>query len=321
MAPLACLCLWVLTPAPTPNPPSPQRRAGRLALTWHQAWSTGCWSHSSRLRICEEAAGRYRKSSRRLGCQRQLWRKGQNEPESQFRWKGETRDLWAGDEDSGRETARLRVQTGRPVSGRRWWFLPRNFPVCPLFLSEPCFLFDSSLWALSYHISLQEIVFGSGNHLAFGSVVKNPPANAGNTWDVNSIPESGISSGKGNGTLLWYFFAWEMPGQRSLVGYSLRGCKRIRHHLTTKQEVTTQQEKKAWLSLIRHPKDKFLGFVLGRVSGKLTPLGSDQIWTLPLTNSFVWVSVLPSIKWDYNSLTLALDLRFPLKRLKMFHNP
>ena len=105
------------------------------------------------------------------------------------------------------------------------------------------------------------------------------------------------------------------------MGYSLRGCKRIRHHLTTKQEVTTQQEKKAWLSLIRHPKDKFLGFVLGRVSGKLTPLGSDQIWTLPLTNSFVWVSVLPSVKWDYNSLTLALDLRFPLKRLKMFHNP
>lgn len=33
MAPLACLCLWVLTPALTPNPPSPQRRAGRLALT------------------------------------------------------------------------------------------------------------------------------------------------------------------------------------------------------------------------------------------------------------------------------------------------
>lgn len=49
MAPLACLCLWVLTPAPTPNPPSPQRQAGRLALTRRQAWSTGRWSHNSRL--------------------------------------------------------------------------------------------------------------------------------------------------------------------------------------------------------------------------------------------------------------------------------
>ena len=34
-----------------------------------------------------------------------------------------------------------------------------------------------------------------------GSVVKNPPANAG---DVNSIPELGRSSGEGNGNSLQY---------------------------------------------------------------------------------------------------------------------
>ena len=36
------------------------------------------------------------------------------------------------------------------------------------------------------------------------SVVKNPPANAGSTRDVGSIPGSGRSSGVGNGNLLQY---------------------------------------------------------------------------------------------------------------------
>ena len=37
-----------------------------------------------------------------------------------------------------------------------------------------------------------------------GAVVKNPPANAGGTRDVGSIPGSGSSSGEGNGNPLWY---------------------------------------------------------------------------------------------------------------------
>ena len=32
-----------------------------------------------------------------------------------------------------------------------------------------------------------------------GTVVKNPPANAGDAKDVGSIPESGRSPGEGNG--------------------------------------------------------------------------------------------------------------------------
>ena len=35
-----------------------------------------------------------------------------------------------------------------------------------------------------------------------GPVVKNPPANAGDTGDVGSIPGSGRSSGEGDGTPL-----------------------------------------------------------------------------------------------------------------------
>ena len=37
-----------------------------------------------------------------------------------------------------------------------------------------------------------------------GTVVKNPPANAGDTGDTGSIPGSGRSSGEGNGNPLQY---------------------------------------------------------------------------------------------------------------------
>ena len=37
-----------------------------------------------------------------------------------------------------------------------------------------------------------------------GAVVKNPPANAGDTRDVGSISESGRSPGVGNSNLLQY---------------------------------------------------------------------------------------------------------------------
>ena len=41
-----------------------------------------------------------------------------------------------------------------------------------------------------------------------GSVVKNPPANAG---DAGLILGWGRSSGEGNSNLLQYSFAWEIP--------------------------------------------------------------------------------------------------------------
>ena len=37
-----------------------------------------------------------------------------------------------------------------------------------------------------------------------GSLVKNPPANAGDVGDAGSIPGSGRSPGEGNGTPLQY---------------------------------------------------------------------------------------------------------------------
>ena len=53
-----------------------------------------------------------------------------------------------------------------------------------------------------------------------GSVVKNPPASAGDARDMGSLPGSGISPGGGSGNPLQLFLPGKSHGQRSLVGYS-----------------------------------------------------------------------------------------------------
>ena len=60
-------------------------------------------------------------------------------------------------------------------------------------------------------------------------VVKNPPATAGDTGDVGSIPESGRSPGVGNGNPLQCSClenSTEEPGRL----YSPWGCKEVRHN-------------------------------------------------------------------------------------------
>ena len=58
-----------------------------------------------------------------------------------------------------------------------------------------------------------------------GTVLKNPPANAGGAGDVGSIPGLGRSLGEGNGNPLRYLCLENPHGQRSLVGYSSQGHK------------------------------------------------------------------------------------------------
>ena len=53
-----------------------------------------------------------------------------------------------------------------------------------------------------------------------GSVVKNPPANAG---DVGLTSGSGRSPGEGNGNPLQVFLPGKSHGQRSLAGYKSMG--------------------------------------------------------------------------------------------------
>ena len=58
-------------------------------------------------------------------------------------------------------------------------------------------------------------------------VVKNPPANVGDIRDVGLIPGLGRSPGGGHGNPLQYSCLEISHGQRSLAGYSPRGCKEL----------------------------------------------------------------------------------------------
>ena len=51
-------------------------------------------------------------------------------------------------------------------------------------------------------------------------VAKNPPANAGDSGDLGSIPESVRSTGRGHGNPLPIFLPGKFHEQRSLAGYN-----------------------------------------------------------------------------------------------------
>ena len=55
-----------------------------------------------------------------------------------------------------------------------------------------------------------------------GTMIKNPPANAGDTKDSGFIPESGISPGGGNGNPLQYSFL-ENPMDRGTWQATVHG--------------------------------------------------------------------------------------------------
>ena len=66
-----------------------------------------------------------------------------------------------------------------------------------------------------------------------GSVVKNPPANAG---DAGSVPGPGRSSEEGHGNPLQYSYL-ENPTDRGDWRATVPGTARVRHSLVAKQPV------------------------------------------------------------------------------------
>ena len=81
---------------------------------------------------------------------------------------------------------------------------------------------------LSYFLKSNELLLSRAGHLFLAIrkegypvvlAVKNTPANAGDLRDSGLISGSGSSPGGGNGNPLQ-----RVHGQRSLVGYSPRGC-------------------------------------------------------------------------------------------------
>ena len=72
-------------------------------------------------------------------------------------------------------------------------------------------------------------------------MVKNLPANAGDARNTGSVPKLGRSPGVGNANLLQYSCLETFHGQRSLVGYSPWGHKKLdmTEHTHTQQKSFT----------------------------------------------------------------------------------
>ena len=92
--------------------------------------------------------------------------------------------------------------------------------------------------------------------VGLSSVVKNPPANAGDTRDAGSIPGSGRYPGEGNGN----------PPQSSCLGNhvdrgawwtTVCGVTRVGHDLVTKQPQVKNGRKK-WNKAVRRCSVRFL---------------------------------------------------------------
>ena len=77
-------------------------------------------------------------------------------------------------------------------------------------------------------------------------VVKNPPANAGDKRDVNSIPGLGRSPGGGHGNPLQFSCLKNPDEQQSLVSYSPWSRKELdtTEQLSTAQHIATAESSK-----------------------------------------------------------------------------
>ena len=97
----------------------------------------------------------------------------------------------------------------------------------------------------SMHMSLSklwEIVRGFPG----GSVVKNLPANAGDSRDAGLIPESGRSPGGGNGNALQYS-CLENTMDRGVWWATVHGVAKTRTELSTAQSVQEiVKDREAW---------------------------------------------------------------------------
>ena len=117
----------------------------------------------------------------------------------------------------------------------------------PLFIPHKLFnwKFENNIcvfWCLciqisvgSLYLQVELLIHSVSMGFPGSSIVKNLLANA---RDIHSIPGSEWYPGDGNG-IQSSILAWESHGQRSLVGYSPGGCKRVGHDLVTKQQEYT----------------------------------------------------------------------------------
>ena len=103
---------------------------------------------------------------------------------------------------------------------------PPPVGIVPESAAEEC---DKGHLFIQSQTFIKHLLYANGGFPG-GPVVKNLPANAGDTGDEGSIPGPGRSPEGGNGNtlhfyLLFLFLLRKVHGQRSLVGYSPWGPK------------------------------------------------------------------------------------------------
>ena len=130
-------------------------------------------------------------------------------------------------------------------------------------------------------------------------MVKNLPANAG---DSGLIPGSGRSPGKGNSNPLQYSCLEKSHGQKSLAGYTPRGCRRGGHNLATKQQQWAERgleigeaERRRWKNL----GNKYLILSLLPVSKLLSQLESCRAQAYISSGSFSWALRSTRKGWEW----------------------
>ena len=127
-----------------------------------------------------------------------------------------------------------------------------------------------------------------------GLVIKNPPANAGETGNWRSTPGSGISPGGGNGNLIQYSLLENRMNRgawRSAKG--LWGCK-VSHDLATAQYSTFLCIQFSSVQSLSH------------VRLFATPSITARQASLSITNSRVYSNSCPSSQWCHPAISSSV---------------
>ena len=131
-----------------------------------------------------------------------------------------------------------------------------------------------------------------------GSVVKNPPANAGDTCLISGL---GRSPGGGNGNPFQFSYLGNPKVRRSLEGYSPWGCKRVGYNSVTKNQ---QQPGVAMVVLKLHERSRDLR---DPNPEQLSANSENKLQLLKLYFLLLWPKVIPAL---HNGLFLFLLLNY-----------
>ena len=114
------------------------------------------------------------------------------------------------------------------------------------------------------------------NFFPGGRVIKNPPANAGDARDVDSIPESGRSPGVGNDNLIHYSYLENSMDRGDWQAiFSPGGCKKL--DTTEHTHPHTQSDMKEAYNRLSDVLAAIYRYIIEPVSNHLNSLRPEEL--------------------------------------------